>query len=60
MNLETWMNEQEDYVLWQVLADIGSVLGSRTKRTSTDEFWYEIAKAANDEIDRRLFIDGND
>lgn len=60
MNLETWISEQEDSTLWALLADIGSVLGSRSTRVSTDAFWYQIAKAANDEIDRRLFIDGID
>lgn len=58
MNLEKWISEHDDGELWSVLADIGNVLGSRTRKLSIDnDFWYEIAKSINDEIDKRLLRD---
>lgn len=55
--LKEYLEKQEDYVLWQLLADIGSVLGSRTHKNPTSEFWQQLAKEVQSEIDTRLFND---
>ena len=55
--LKEYLKKQEDYVLWQLLADIGSVLGSRTHVNPTSEFWIAAAKEVQSEIDTRLFTD---
>lgn len=55
--LKEFLQTQEDYVLWQLLADIGSVLGSRKNLNPTSEFWQQLAKEVQQEIDIRLFVE---
>lgn len=55
MNLEKWLNKQPDCNLWQILADVSKINSDNNKAT---DFWILVAKKVNDEINTRLFEEG--
>lgn len=52
MNLEQYLHQQEDCVLWALLADVATINAEKNKAT---DFWILVAKKLNDEINQRLF-----
>ncbi len=55
MNLEKWLSEQPDCKLWQILADVSTINADHNKAS---DFWVLVAKKVNDEINKRLFDEG--
>jgi len=55
--IKEYLRKQPDCVLWTLLADISSVMESRTQGKQADTFWLVAAGEVKEEIDRRLFTD---